>query len=165
MPREFNAFTIARCCPPAIALIALLTGCGAPSWDQFDQIQLARPLPTPLPGGMERTILGAGYIGAPGGPGSFFASDMRIANALTDANGSAIARSCLTAAISHRLIYVQTIFRYVIEVNLGEVTLGGAGMARAVPEELQLVASVSQKLTGRVVRDSHLLAFRLVDAT
>ena len=129
-------------------MTGLMAGCGAPSWKEFDRIQLARPLPAALPGGMVRTILGAGYIGAHSGGGSTFASDMRIASALTDTNDSVIARSCLTAAVSHRLLYVQTSYRYAIEVDLGDVMLGGAGMARAVPEELKLVASVSQKVAA-----------------
>jgi|GEM_PF-2327829 len=141
-------FTIARCCLAAVALSALHAGCGAPKWRQFDQIQLARPLPAALPGGMSPTILGAGYIGPHSDGGSPFASDMRIASALTDTSGLVIAKSCLTAAVSHRLLYVQTGYRYSIEVDLGSVTLGRAGMARAVPEELKLVASVSQTVAA-----------------
>ena len=140
MPQRFNAFTTARYCLPAIALAAILAGCGGPRWKEFDQIQLGRPLPITLPGRMERTTLGAGYIGAPSGTGSFFGSDLRIVSALTDAGDSVIAKSCLTAAMAHRLLYVQTSYRYAIEVDLGDRTFAD----RAVPEELKLVAAVSQ---------------------
>jgi len=129
-------------------MTALLAGCGAPSWSQFDQIQLARQLPATLPGGMERTILGAGYIGPHRSGSSTFGSDMRIASALTDTNDSVIARSYLTAAVSHRLLYVQISYRYAIEIDLGGVTLGAADAARAVPEELKLVASISQSVAA-----------------
>jgi len=157
MQQRFNAFTIARYCLTAIVLTALLAGCGAPSWKQFDQIQLARPLPAALPGGMQRTILGAGYIGPHKSGSSTFGSDMRIVSALTDANDSVIARSCLTAAVSHRLLYVQTSYRYVIEIDLGGMALGGAGESRAVREELKLVASVSQGVAATPA-DSRLAA-------
>ncbi|MBL7219530.1 MAG: hypothetical protein ISS69_05420 [Phycisphaerae bacterium] len=140
---------IARCCLPAVVLTGLLAGCGAPAWKQFDQIQLARQLPAGLPEGMERVILGAGYIGPHSGSGSAFGSDMRIASALTDTNDSVIARSCLIAVVAHRLLYVQTSYRYVIEVDLGGVAFGGADMSRAVPEELTLVAAASQSVAAK----------------
>jgi hypothetical protein len=147
MHQRFNRFAIARYCLPAVALTALLAGCGAPSWSQFDQIQLARPLPAALPGGMQRTILGAGYIGPHSGGGSAFGSNMRIAGALADSDDSAFARSCLTAVVSHRLLYVQTSYRYAIEIDLG-VMLGAAAAPRTVPEELKLVASISQSVAA-----------------
>jgi hypothetical protein len=70
---------------------------------------------------------------------------MRIAGALTDTGGSVIARSCLTAVVSHRLLYVQTSYRYAMEIDLG--VMPGAA-ARAVPDELKLVASVSQSVAA-----------------
>jgi hypothetical protein len=140
-------FKIPRYTLLMIALIALMGGCGAPSWREFDQIQLSRPLPATLPGGMTTAILGAGYIGPHSGENSFFYSDMRIANALINANGSVTAKACLTVARAHRLLYVQAAYRYVIEVNLREAML--AGEKRAVPEELKLVASISQNVAAR----------------
>jgi hypothetical protein len=133
---------LVKYCLPAVALTAILAGCGAPRWKEFDQIQLGRTLPMTLPGQMERTILGAGYIGAPGGAGSFFGSDLRIASALTDPNDSVTAKSCLTVAIAHRLLYVQTTYRYAMEVDLGDI----ADADRKVPKELKLVALVSQNV-------------------
>ncbi|MCP4378886.1 MAG: hypothetical protein GY794_22260 [bacterium] len=136
-------FKIPQCTILMIALIALLGGCGVPSWDEFDQIQLSRPLPATLPGGMTRTILGAGYIGLHGDVGSD-PSEVRIANALTNANDLVTAKACLTIATAHRLLYVQVGYRYVIEVNLREAML--AGKNRSVPEELKLLASISQSV-------------------
>ena len=145
MARQFNMFTIARYCLTAVALTAIPAGCGAPRWKEFDQIQLDRPLPLTLPGQMERTILGAGYIGAPGGPGSFFGSDMRIVSVLANANDSVIAKSCLSIAIAHRVVYIQTSYRYAIEVDLGDIK----GSERKVPEALKLVALVSQSVAAK----------------
>ena len=129
MMRRSNMFMLVKYCLPAIALTAILAGCGAPRWKEFDQIQLGRTLPMTLPGKMERTILGAGYIGAPGGAGSFFGSDLRIASALTDPNDSVTAKSCLTVAVAHRLLYVQTTYRYAMEVDLGDIADPATGEA------------------------------------
>ena len=42
---------------------SILAGCGGlPVWDQFDKIEVGRPLPAELPEGMERTHLGASLI-------------------------------------------------------------------------------------------------------
>jgi hypothetical protein len=95
---------------------------------------------------MERTILGAGYIGPHSGSGSFFGSNMRIANALTDVNDYVIARSCLTVSTANRLLYVQTSYNYVIEVDLGHSPPNLSD--RPVREELNLVASVSQSVAA-----------------
>jgi len=129
---------------PALALVMILGGCGGPSWDQFDQIQLVRPLPEPLPGDMEHTILGAGYIGAPGGEGSFFGSDLRIAAAINDNHDSVQSKSCLSVTLAHRILYVQTNYRYVIETDIGKARGGGT-----VPEALTLVALASQPVAAR----------------
>ncbi|MDP6045787.1 MAG: hypothetical protein QGG25_09270 [Phycisphaerae bacterium] len=138
-------FTITRNCLPAVALAAILAGCGAPNWKQFDQIRVGQALPISLPGKMEHTPLGAGYIGAPGGEGSFFSSDMRIVGAITDSSDSVVARSCLSVALSNNILYVQTKYRYVIEADTG-VQAQSNSKAR---EALKLVASASQSIAAR----------------
>ena len=136
--------TIGKYCLPALAIVMILGGCGGPRWDQLDQIQMVRPLPEPLPGDMEHTALGAGYIGSPGGEGSFFGSDLRIAAAITDNRDSVLGKSCLSVTMAHRILYVQTNYRYVIEADIGKAS--GVG---TVPEALTLVALASQSVAGK----------------
>jgi len=124
---------------------SLLAGCGAPDWKGYDDIQLGQPLPHTLPDQMERTILGAGYIGSPGGEGSFFGADMRLASVLTDADETVAAKSQLSIATAHRVLYVQTSYRYKMEADLSYVS-GNSGKASEV---LTLVASVSQQVADR----------------
>jgi len=129
----------------ATALAAMLCGCGAPSWRQFDTVVVGRVLPATYPGPMEHTVLGAGYIGSPGGEGSFFGSDMRLAAVLGDTEDSAIAKACLSVQISHRIAYIQTSYRYVIEALVGS----NLRSDDRVSEALTLVALASQPVAAK----------------
>ena len=95
---------------------------------------------------MERTPLGAGYIGPHSGSESFFGSSTRIVSALADCDDRVTARSCLTVSIAHRLLYVQTSYRYVIEAYPSFMPTGRTDSG--VREELRLVAAISQRLAG-----------------
>ena len=140
---------IARYSPAAVVLAALsiLAGCGGPGWKQFDDIQVGKPLAATLPGRMHRTPLGAGYIGSHSGSESFWGSSARVAGVLADSDDRVTARACLTVSVAHRLLYVQTSYRYIIEAD--PAFRPGNDTDRGVAEGLKFVASVSQRVVGK----------------
>jgi len=127
---------------------SILAGCGGlPVWDQFDKIEVGRPLPAELPEGMERTHLGASLIAiskVEKEPPPDFAAGFRLADALCDDSGVVIAKSNLELNLAHRLLFIAGSYKYVIELDVPREAFRNLPWNCGAPRELSWAAVTSQ---------------------
>lgn len=129
------------------------TGCQIPAVsDDFEQIELGRPLPAELPVGMERTVLGAGLIGSINPESrSMTNADMQIINALTNETGNVVAKSYLAVKMSHCILFIAGSYTYVIELDVPAEAFKNTTKAWKVPQELLFISQ--NQMIGIALRE------------
>ena len=133
---------------------ALAAGCTGPDvWEGFEQIELGKPLPTELPEGMQRTHLGAAYIGSIDADAhGNLDDDMRVMNALTDEAGNVIAKSVLDVKMAHRILFVACEYKFAIELDIPAEAFAVPVKKWKAPEELRGLALVSEQLGATIIQ-------------
>ena len=134
----------------AVSMLALstLAGCGGLEvWEEFDKIEVGKPLPAELPEGMQRTHLGASLVALPiaqkEAPPDLVA-DLRLADAICDDSGVVIAKSNLEFKLAYRPLFIAGSYKYVIELDVPAEAFHGLPWYRQIPRELPWAALVSQ---------------------